>query len=146
MTKWTKRFMDLSNIVGGWSKDPDTKVGAVLVSPDRLQIIVGYNGFPRGVMDTPERLYNRELKNALTIHGEHNAILNCPVRPVGWTLYCALSPCLPCSLVIIQSGITRVVAPELDREYYRFEDQLFARNIMMESGIENVTIRGAEVA
>jgi deoxycytidylate deaminase len=48
---WDARFMALAEHVAGWSKDPSTKVGAVIVSPDRRQLTTGYNGFPQGIAD-----------------------------------------------------------------------------------------------
>lgn len=60
--KWDGRFLDLAVLVGEWSKDPSTKVGAVLVRPDRTIAAVGFNGFPRGVLDHPERYEDRPTK------------------------------------------------------------------------------------
>jgi dCMP deaminase len=74
------------------SKDPNTKVGAVLVGPGGHGLCHGYNGFPRRVADTQERLANRELKNRLMVHAEMNAILVAAsegVRLRGSTLYLA---------------------------------------------------------
>lgn len=106
---WDDRFLALAEHVAGWSKDPSTKVGAVIVSPDRRQITIGYNGFPQGIADDG-RLLDREEKYALVVHAELNAILNAPTRPAGATLYVwPLAPCSACAAAIIQSGIKRVV-------------------------------------
>src|ERR1051326_2813900 len=53
--KWDRRFLELAKHVSSWSKDPSTKVGAVIVDANRRVVATGYNGFPRGVEDTPER-------------------------------------------------------------------------------------------
>lgn len=109
-TNWDKRFLDLAEHISNWSKDPATKVGAVLVGPDRSQISLGYNGFPRGVLDAPERYLNKEDKCCRIVHAELNAILNSQIKPVGHTLYVTpLPPCAECAKAIIQSGIKRVV-------------------------------------
>lgn len=111
LPKWDKRFIEMAEFVADWSKDPSTKVGAVIVRPDRTIASVGFNGFARGVLDTAERLSNRELKYPLTVHAEINAILSAkePVR--GHTLYVSpLSPCTTCAGAIIQAGINQVVA------------------------------------
>lgn len=111
LDKWHLRFLQMAEHVAEWSKDPSTKVGAVIVRPDRTIASVGFNGFARGVLDTAERLSNRDLKYPLTVHAEPNAILSAhePVR--GYTLYVSpLSPCSNCAGVIIQSGIGRVIA------------------------------------
>jgi len=108
--KWTGRFIALAEHIAGWSKDPSTKVGAVLVSPDRSRIVHGYNGFPRGVGDAEERYNNRDQKYKLTVHAELNAILNAGERLTGWTLYVTpLPPCNECAKAIIQAGIKTVV-------------------------------------
>ena len=76
MNKWVKRFFRLANEVATWSKDPSTKVGAVIVGENKQIISQGYNGFPRGVDDTEERYNNREIKYKMVVHAEMNAILN----------------------------------------------------------------------
>lgn len=103
MNKWHNRFFDLANLVGSWSKDPSTRVGAVIVRPDRTIASVGYNGFPRGVTDT---YGTREDKLLRTIHAEANAILSAREPLHGYTLYVTpLHPCANCAGLIIQSGI-----------------------------------------
>lgn len=106
MSKWDDRFFDLANLVGSWSKDPSTKVGAVIVRPDRTIASVGYNGFPRGVDDT---YTTREDKLLRTVHAEANAILAAREPLHGYTLYVTpLHPCANCTGLIIQSGIKEV--------------------------------------
>lgn len=110
---WDRRFLGLCEHVASWSKDPSTKVGAVIVRPDRTIASVGYNGFPRGVRDEPNRLSDRETKYALTVHAEMNAILSAAESVQGYTLY--TTPCLSCdrcAVHVIQAGIRRCVAPE----------------------------------
>tara|TARA_B100000614_G_scaffold120032_1_gene107586 strand:- start:48 stop:251 length:204 start_codon:yes stop_codon:yes gene_type:complete len=60
--KWDRRFIDLALHISGWSKDPSTKVGCVVVGEDREIRSTGFNGFPRGIDDSMERLEDRELK------------------------------------------------------------------------------------
>ena len=67
--KWKKRFIQLSKEISTWSKDPSTKVGALIISEDRNIVSTGYNGFPRGIEDTEERLNNRELKYKFSHRG-----------------------------------------------------------------------------
>lgn len=103
---WHKRFFDLADLVGSWSKDPSTQVGAVIVRPDRTIASVGYNGFPRGVQDV---YTTREDKLLRTVHAEANAILSSHEPLHGYTLYVTpLHPCANCSAFIIQSGIKEV--------------------------------------
>ena len=103
---WHKRFFDLADLVGSWSKDPSTQVGAVIVRPDRTIASVGYNGFPRGVQDV---YTTREDKLLRTVHAEANAILAAQEPLRGYTLYVTpLHPCANCAALIIQSGIKQV--------------------------------------
>ncbi len=90
------------------SKDPNTKVGCVLVSPDGREVSTGWNGFPAGMKETAE-LWQRPHKYERVIHAELNAILNARRDLTGWTIYSTLLPCTQCCLAIIQSKIGRVV-------------------------------------
>ncbi len=89
------------------SKDPKTKVGAVITSPDTRQLSVGYNGFPVGVEETPER-WQRPEKYNWVIHAEMNAIMNCPFDTKDCHLYCTHQPCCDCLGKIINSRIASV--------------------------------------
>ena len=63
--KWDRRFLELANFVASWSKDPSTKVGAVIVRADRTVASMGFNGFPRGVLDHEGRYADRATKYAM---------------------------------------------------------------------------------
>lgn len=108
---WNNRFLELANYISNWSKDPSTKVGAVIVTNDKQVVSMGYNGFPRGIEDTYERLNNREIKYSLVSHGESNAILHASrygISIKGCKLYVNVFPCSECAKQIIQSGINEV--------------------------------------
>jgi dCMP deaminase len=112
MDKWDNRFIDLAAHVATWSKDPSTKVGAVIVDENRRIVSVGYNGFPAGVNDAQERYDNREIKYEMIIHGEINAILFANRDLHNCTLYTwPFMPCSRCASIVTQKGISRVVAP-----------------------------------
>lgn len=116
MKKWDRRFINMArHIAAEWSKDPSTKVGAVLVDVDKVVIGTGFNGFPRGVDDDPERYADREMKLDLTVHAEMNAILKASASARGSTLYCTHPPCVRCAAHIIQAGSKRVVSVAWDR-------------------------------
>ena len=59
---WHDRYMNLAKEVSTWSKDPSSQIGAVAIGPKGQVLSQGYNGFPRGIIDTEERLNNRALK------------------------------------------------------------------------------------
>lgn len=115
MSKWTSRFMDMARLVASWSKDPSTKVGAVIVDNQNRVVSLGYNGPPRGVEDDPT--ISREAKLRRTIHAEKNAILFSRGGSAGSTLYVTHFPCAQCAAMIVQSGIAKVVCPVPSEEF-----------------------------
>ena len=114
---WHSRFLDLAKHVSNWSKDPSTKVGAVIFDEDKRIISLGYNGFPKNVADDPEKYLNREMKYQMVVHAEINAILFAQRSLKGCSI--ATWPfisCSNCTSAIIQAGIKRIVAPVLPEE------------------------------
>ena len=113
--KWDRRYLELAKYVANnWSRDPSTKVGAILVNYEYQREFIGYNGFPRGVNDSPERYADRELKYKLVSHAESNAIFKAGDYSRGSTLYVYPSFALPpicdnCAKLAIQSGVKEVV-------------------------------------
>ena len=114
--QWDKRFLELAAHVATWSKDPSTKVGACIVDHKRHVVSLGYNGFPRGVEDSPELYNDRAMKLLHVCHAERNALDNAHCDVTGCTLYCTLFPCNECAKSIIQRGIKEVVTFRNDRE------------------------------
>lgn len=146
LTKWQTRFVKLAYEVSTWSKDPDCAVGAVVVSPDMSQLSYGYNGFPRGIADTPHRLGNKEVKNRLTVHAEVNAIVNAARDLRGWTLYCTKTPCHNCAAAIIQARISEVVVPKPNTASRWFNSNLAAIGMFKEGGINVVLFEPSDMA
>jgi dCMP deaminase len=116
MSKWDQRYLALAKEVSTWSKDPSTKVGAVVVGGKKEVLAQGFNGFPRGIDDSDERYNDRETKYKLVVHAEMNAIYNATYSGVsldGATLYIyGLPICSECAKGIIQVGIKRVVVEQ----------------------------------
>lgn len=134
---WDHRFFDLAKTVAEWSKDPSTRVGAVIVNEYRQVIGLGYNGFPRGVQDSVERLASRPVKHLFTAHAERNALDNAHMDVRGSTMYATLCPCNECAKSIIQRGISRVVsAPFRDKEQADLFNFEVTRTMFTEAGIE----------
>lgn len=126
--------MDLAKHVASWSKDPRTKVGAVVVGRPG-EVSLGYNGFPRGVEDTEERLNNRALKHKYTQHAERNVLDNTRFDTNGATLYVTMFPCSECAKSIINKGITCVVCPPPSEEEPWKSDAEFSRVLFEEGGV-----------
>ena len=111
--KWDERYLDLAAGIAGWSKDPSRKIGAVAVGSKGNVLAQGFNGFPRGISDSPDRYEDRTRKYELVVHAEMNVIYNASYNGVsldGSTLYVhGLPVCSDCAKGIIQVGIRRVV-------------------------------------
>lgn len=108
---WHKRFLDLAVHISSWSKDPHTKVGAVIIGDNRRIVSVGYNGFPSGVNDDKIDRYSRPEKYFYTEHAERNAIYNAHLTdasPVNGSIYSTKMTCADCARAIIQCGIKEV--------------------------------------
>ena len=114
MANWDARFVKLALHIAGWSKDPSTQVGCVVVGPDREIRSTGFNGFPRGIADTAARLGDREKKYPLVCHAEENAIMHAArigVSLKSCTAYVTWPPCTRCARSLIQAGIREIVYP-----------------------------------
>jgi len=135
--KWDNRFLDLAAFIAGWSKDPSTKCGAVIIDTQRRVVSVGYNGFPQGVSDDPDRLAERVQKYYLTMHAEANALLFAQRAVKGYTIYTwPFQPCSQCASSIAQVGIARVVAPVMPENKDRWHDDFkAARGLLLERGV-----------
>lgn len=135
-TDWDNKFLGLAQHISKWSLDPSTKVGAVIADKNKRVVSVGYNGFPRGIADTDERLNNRELKYKMVCHAEINAILFSKQDLTGCIMYTwPFMPCSACAGAIIQSGISRVVAPYSENERW-LENFILSVNLLTEAEIE----------
>jgi len=109
---WNLRFMQIAKLIAQWSKDESTKVGCVVVGPDREIRSTGYNGFPRGVNDDIAYRKIRPQKYDFTEHAERNAIYNATLTETSLkncVAYVTLPPCVECARGIIQSGIREVI-------------------------------------
>lgn len=133
---WHLRFIELAKLVSTWSKDPRTKVGCV-IARDKHVISLGYNGFPQGVEDTPERLNDRDLKNKFVVHAEKNCIYNTNQDLTASDVYCTLMPCRECAKALIQKKVRAIMFLKTDdietrKIEFGFDD---TRILCQESGV-----------
>ena len=98
------------------SKDPNTQVGACIVSEDNRILSIGYNGTPNGYTDEsfPWQRDGTQLntKYMYVVHAERNATLNYRGNRKDFEkakIYVDLFPCNECAKEIIQSGIKEVI-------------------------------------
>ena len=113
---WDEYFMEIAKLSARRSKDPNTQVGACIVSNDNRILSIGYNGAPNGFHDDCMP-WEREGENLYTkyyyvCHAEMNAILNyrgSKKELEEAKIYVDLFPCNECAKLIIQSGIKEVI-------------------------------------
>lgn len=152
MVDWDKRFLDLAFEISKWSKDDSTKVGAVIIGPDKEIRSTGYNGFPRGVNDSVLDRKERPRKYLFTEHAERNAIYNASrfgVSLEGCTIYMAstkkLPICCDCVRGIVQSGIKKAVTNTIRNDSWNdlWKDQYLTSKIMLsEAGVRYLELCG----
>ena len=136
---WDEYFMGVAMLAGMRSKDPNTQVGACIVSRNNRILSMGYNGFPNGVSDDefPWRRDGDPLENKYfySTHSELNAILNYRGGSLeGAKLYVTLFPCNECAKAIIQAGIRTVI---YDSDKYSDQPAFIASRRMVEAaGVE----------
>lgn len=126
MADWDRRFMQLAQHVGAWSKDRSTKVGCVIVSPLNDILVVGYNGFVRGADDAINHRHERPAKYDWTEHAERNAIYHAARSGIalkGSRMYLPWFPCMDCARAIVQSGIIELIAFAPDTKDERWGQQ-----------------------
>lgn len=137
---WDQYFMDIVELVSMRSTCMRRKVGAVLIKDKRI-LTTGYNGVPMGVHHCSESGCLRDEMGIPSgerhelcrgLHAEQNAIIQAALHGVsikGATLYCTNHPCIICSKMIINSGISTVIYRD------EYQDEL-AREMLAEAGIE----------
>lgn len=116
ITKMLQGLRHAKFIGENYSKDPKTKVGALILRADGTPVSWGYNGFPRGIVETTELWNNREEKYKRVLHAESNAIDFARESLEGTTIFCSLFPCSNCAARIVQAGIKTVVFEGEPRE------------------------------
>ena len=120
---WDEYFMGIAQLSAMRSKDPNTQVGACIVSKENKILSMGYNG---DVYDS---------KYAYVTHSELNAILNYRGGSLdGTKLYVTLFPCNECAKAIIQAGIEELVYA--DDKYNGTPTNLASRRMLKSAGVK----------
>ncbi|QDJ96384.1 deoxycytidylate deaminase [Xanthomonas phage Xoo-sp13] len=142
---WDSRFLRLADgELNSWSKDPSTKVSAVIIR-GKYPIATSYNGFPPGIEDTVERLNNRELKYKLVQHAEANAISTCAklgISTEGTTMAVTHFPCSTCAGLMISAGIKKVIVKKPTPDFLsRWKESIdLSKEMFKEAEVELVVI------
>jgi len=138
---WDQWFIEFAKVAALKSKDRSTKVGSVIVTPDKELISVGYNGFCRGLNDDIEERHERPAKYVFTAHAEENAVINAArvgVSLKGCKLYMNYAPasCIHCSRAIIQAGIIESIGPAIPFPSAHYAPELMQGvKMMLEAGV-----------
>jgi dCMP deaminase len=135
LSEWGNRYLSLAKEISTWSKDPSRKIGAVAVGEKGQILAQGYNGFPRGILDSADRYNDRPTKYKLVVHAEMNVIYNATFNGVslnGARLFVyGLPVCSECAKGIIQVGIKSVTVytddavPAVWTESFELTDNMF---------------------
>ena len=128
---WQKYFLEMAEQVASRSKDPNTKVGCVIATEDKVVVATGYNGIPRDVHDKPERM-ERPAKYLWTSHAEENAVAMAArvgSRLRGGHAFVTHMPCCRCARMLIQAGISIVYcgpgSTSMPQEEFEVAKQMF---------------------
>lgn len=149
MSKRDIFFMSVAEASAKMSKDPKTQVGAVIVKDKKIKSI-GYNGAPHNFPDNMVPWNSKETddlidqKNTYMCHAELNAILNYDgalATLKGADIYCTVSPCSRCAVMLAQAGIKRVIYKE---KYHRKSETDAADKIFDLCSIEQILFNDLE--
>lgn len=147
--KAIKFFKLALNMASTFSKDTSTKVGAIAIEPNTLQIkSVGYNGLPRKLKETPER-WIRPNKYLYVVHAEANMICNASLNGVSLAnsiLIVTFHPCNECAKLLIQSGIKMIITKKPDENKLNWIDSFkIAKELFDELNIEIIYLTDDEI-
>lgn len=170
VVSWDERFIAQAYLVSRASKDASTQVGCIIVSPDNVVLAQGFNGFPRGVIETEEEYksqywvnenpndpdnkpfdrWDRPQKYSWVEHAERNAVFNAARHGIalrGSRAYLNWSPhpCEACTRALIQAGIVEIIGPDLPfagKGKGVHYDLDFAQMMCREAGINQREVEG----
>lgn len=135
------KYFDLAKYQADlFSKDPNTKVGALFLAPNSLQILTfGFNGFPRKVDETKIERWERPQKYMYISHAEANCIANACRHgtPLENSIaIVTMFPCATCAKLMIQSGISKLVTTKPNLECPKWGQEFtYSLEMLNESGV-----------
>jgi dCMP deaminase len=144
---WDEYFMEVMNAVSKRATCDRGRSGCVIARNGQI-LTTGYVGSPIGLPHCDEA--GHQFKKMLhedgsisehcvrTVHAEQNAICQAAKLGIaieGATLYCRMTPCRTCAMIIINSGIKRVV---VEKKYQRGEE---SEDMFLQAGVELVIIK-----
>ena len=149
-TKSIQYFQLAEQLANIFSKDPSTKVGAILLADESYQVLsLGYNGMPRGFNEKDSSKWERPRKYKLIEHAERNCIYNAarhgtPLK--GSIAIVTLFPCCDCARGLIQSGIKTLVTTKTEEAAKRWgEEWKESEQMLNESGVTIVSLTNDQI-
>ena len=147
---WDEYFMGIAKLTAGRSKDPNTQVGACIVSKDNRILSTGYNGAPNNFSDD-DFPWERDgapldTKYMYVCHAEANAIDNFrgyKKEMEGSRIYVDLFPCNECAKKIIQNGIKEVIY--LSDKYKDTDSTIAAKFLFDTCGIKYRQLKSTDI-
>lgn len=145
MTQKAKKYIQLAKLNAElFSKDPDTKVGCIILTEDfSRQLTTGINGFPRHMNDVDTIRWQRPTKYSYVCHAESNAIANAARTGTpldGSVIAVTKFPCSTCAKLLIQAGIKKVYTIEANLESQTWgDDAKISTEMFHEVGVDVVT-------
>lgn len=135
-----KTMMQRAVTVSRQSKDPNSKVGAVITGANDVVLSEDYNHFPPGIDESPSERWERPAKYEWTGHAEVNAICAAAKKGIalaGSRIYVNWFPCTPCARAVISCGIKELVGFTPDYNHPRWgNDFKFVKKMLDEAGIK----------
>jgi len=147
---WDKYFMEIADTVAKRATCDRGRSGCVIVK-DKQILVTGYVGSPRGLPHCDD--VGHQLKQTVhedghvtthcvrTVHAEQNAITQAArlgIKLEGSTLYCRMTPCRTCAMLIINCGIMRVVCEKKYHASAESEEMFKTAGIELEYFSEDV--------
>lgn len=134
-----------AELVALGSRDPNKKVGCVMVSPDFRSQVSKCNSPICSIRTWTGRFVEncadyQDMKNKLTVHAELGAILKAARPLVGWSLYVTDAPCFECAKSIIRAGVAGVYCPVIDPHSRWAQAQEEARELFWEALVNYVSV------
>ena len=132
---WDRYFLKIAEAVAEKSKDPSSKMGCVIVNPNKRVVSLGYNGLPQGTDESKMTLSERPMKYYFAIHSEMNALLFAHQDLTGCTLYNKTATCENCLKYCLQAGIKRFVYEELRVHSYSTDPSKSMTNVETDEAV-----------
>ena len=150
-TKSIQYFQLAEQLANIFSKDPSTKVGAILLADGSYQVLsLGYNGMPRGINEKDPTKWERPRKYKLIEHAERNCIYNAARHGTplnGSIAIVTLFPCCDCARGLIQSGIKTLVTTKTEEAAKRWgEEWKESAQMLDESGVKTILLTDEQIS